>query len=104
MSDSPFDDDADGETTPDAEPQPQPAGSIASRLFDGNARGPSVGELQADYDLGREVAVPLRGVMRIADGDGVPPIAEIILGVVLLMLSRQAGGDADQADLPDIEL
>jgi len=34
----------------------------------------------------------------------VPPIAEIILGVILLMLSRQAGGDSDQADLPDIEL
>jgi hypothetical protein len=101
MSDSPFDDDADGEPTPDGEPQPQPAGSIAGRLFDGNA---SVGELQADYDLNREIAVPLRGVMRIADGDGVPPIAEIILGVILLMLSRQAGGDADQADLPDIEL
>jgi len=104
MSDSPFADDADAEPTADAEPQPQPAGSIAGRLFDGNARGPAVGELQSDYNLNREIAVPLRGVMRIADGDGVPPIAEIILGVVLLMLSRQAGGDTDQADLPDIDL
>jgi hypothetical protein len=42
--------------------------------------------------------------MRIADGDGVPPIAEIVLGVVLLMLARQSGTEPDDADLPDIEL
>jgi len=104
MSDSPFSDDAEPAGDPDAEPQPQPAGSIAGRLFDGNARGPAVGELQSDYNLNRELAVPLRGVMRIADGDGVPPIAEIVLGVVLLLLSRQAGTDADETDLPDIDL
>jgi hypothetical protein len=102
MSDSPFDD--DDEPADAHNPEPEPAGSVAGRLFDGNARGPSVGELQSDYNLNRELAVPLRGVMRIADGDGVPPIAEIVLGVILLILARQSGTDADEPDLPDIDL
>jgi hypothetical protein len=59
------------------------AGSPLDRLFDGSAPGPQVGELKADYDMPQWLAVLSRGIMRVATGDGVPPIAEIVIGGVM---------------------
>lgn len=50
------------------------------RLFDGGIPGPSVSELQADYNLQWHWATCLRGCCRVATGSGVPPIFEIGLG------------------------
>lgn len=74
-------------------------GPIA-RLFDGSAPGPDVAELRADYDLPRPLAMIARGVLRVASGDGVPPIFDILMGVVLLFWQQQDDGtdDAPGAD------
>ncbi len=58
-------------------------GSPMDRLFDGNAPGPSVGELKADYEMPQWMAVLSRGIMRVATGSGVPPIAEIVIGSIM---------------------
>jgi len=103
MSDSPF----EGEASNPVEEHvagPSPGGNVLERLFDGSAQGPAVTQIESDYGLAREISISLRGIMRIADGDGVPPIAEILLGVVLYVLSQQSGGDAgdELAGLEDI--
>jgi len=64
------------------------------RLFDGNAQGPSVQEIEDDYGLGKAVSIALRGVLRTATGSGVPPVAEILVGGVLWVReSNQAASD-----------
>lgn len=85
--------------------------SPLDRLFDGNAPGPSVGELRADYSMPQWLAVMSRGIMRVATGDGVPPIAEIVIGGVMgamgrelpgLSLSRNDGDEStDSGSTPD---
>lgn len=50
------------------------------RLFDGNAAGPSVQELQGDYNLPWHWATALRGTCRTMTGSGVPPAFEILIG------------------------
>ena len=103
MSDSPFDDEVSNAVEGHVPPA-NPGGSIMQRLFDGSAPGPSVTEIESDYGLAREISISLRGIMRIADGDGVPPIAEILMGVVLYVLSQQSEGDAgdELAGLEDL--
>jgi hypothetical protein len=85
--------------------------SPLDRLFDGSAPGPSVGELRADYSMPQWLAVMSRGIMRVATGDGVPPIAEIIIGGVMgamgrdfpgLSLSRDDGESTDSGSTPDV--
>jgi len=69
-------------------------GDVMSRLFDGAAPGPGVQELQADYGLGREWSIALRGLVRSATGDGIPPVAEILMGSVLGVFKLQRGSNA----------
>jgi len=94
MSDSPFADVEDGSI----DEEPEPVGgtsvddSIPGRLFDGNAVGPSVEELQTDYSLPWHWATALRGCCRVMTGDGVPPVFEIGLGGAL-GAADQLGGD-----------
>jgi len=92
------------------------SGDVASRLFDGSAHGPSVQELEGDYGLGREWSIALRGLVRAATGDGIPPVAEILMGSVLGAIKLQRGGTgggngeedqigpADAAHMDDTEL
>jgi len=65
-----------------------------ARLFDGRASGPSVGRMEADYGLDKPQATVARGLTRVGSGDGVPPIAEIVLGSILWVLSRRADAGA----------
>lgn len=54
--------------------------SPLDRLFDGNAEGPSVQELQNDYNADWHWATALRGLCRAGTGSGIPPIVEIAIG------------------------
>lgn len=70
-----------------------------SRLFDGSAPGPSVEELRMDYELPRPLAMIARGILRVASGDGVPPIFDIVMGSVLFIMQQQEGeGDSNGRD------
>jgi hypothetical protein len=53
-----------------------------------------VGQLQTDYGLGHEWAVAMRGIVRVATGSGIPPIAEILMGSIMAMLKAQKSGDS----------
>jgi len=68
------------------------ADSPLSRLFDGNADGPTTGELQTEYSLDRAEAVTGRGILRVATGSGVPPVAEILLGFLLMFKGSGSAG------------
>lgn len=100
MADSPF----EPTDAPDDDPTMQPGGGSGgplSRLFDGNAPGPSVQELQADYGLPRSWSIALRGCVRVATGSGIPPAFEIGLGSALGLRSMQTsdgGGLLDRDD------
>lgn len=67
-----------------------------ARLWDGSADGPTVRELREDYDLPRWGLLGLRGILRVATGDGVPPIAEILLAGVLFVLEGNRESSADE--------
>ena len=101
MSDSPFTDDSEpaglSEELGFDEPAgpPDRGGSWFQKLFDGDALGPSVQELEADYDLPKEISVILRGVLRVSTGSGVPPIAEIALGAFMWVTKQQSSADDD---------
>jgi hypothetical protein len=64
------------------------------RLFDGDADGPSTGELEAEYGLERWQSVFGRGILRTATGTGVPPVAEILLGGIMGVAKNRGGADA----------
>ena len=83
LPDSPFEPVDSGEEMGGEEDLTGSAGSPIDRLFDGDAPGPQVGELKADYEMPQWMAVLSRGVMRVATGSGVPPIAEILIGTVM---------------------
>lgn len=73
-----------------------------SRLLDGNADGPQVPELMQQYGIdSRPIAIACRGCVRVGTGSGIPPLAEILIGGVLLFLSQQS--DSDEPDAPDME-
>jgi len=103
MSDSPFTDEpADAAGLSEQLGFDEPAGGPVDRggswfekLFDGDAVGPTVQELEADYDLPKEISVILRGVLRVSTGSGVPPIAEIALGAFMWVTKQQSSGDDD---------
>lgn len=81
-------------TDPDMAPADDPGGGttdIFSRLFDGSIPGPPVEQLQADYGLGKPESIGLRGCMRVAGGDGVPPIFEMVFGGALFVLQQRDG-------------
>jgi len=60
---------------------PEPASdSPFDRLFDGNAEGPRVQELQNNYNADWHWATALRGLCRVGTGSGIPPIVEIAIG------------------------
>lgn len=70
-----------------------------SRLLDGNADGPQVPELMQQYGIAsRPVAIACRGCVRVGTGSGIPPLAEIVIGGVLLFLSMQNGDSNDSPD------
>jgi len=101
MSDSPFHNDEPaglseelGFDEPAGPPQDR-GGSWFQKLFDGDAVGPSVDELEADYGLPKEISVILRGVLRVSTGSGVPPVAEIALGAFMWVTKQQKGADDD---------
>jgi len=74
-----------------------------SRLLDGNADGPQVPELMQQYGISsRPIAIACRGCVRVGTGSGIPPLAEIAIGGVLLFLSQQSG-DNDEPDAADME-
>jgi len=101
MSDSPFHDDEPAGLSEELgfdEPAGSPAdrgGSWFQKLFDGDAVGPTVAELEADYDLPKEISVILRGVLRVSTGSGVPPVAEIALGAFMWVTKHKGSGDDD---------
>lgn len=76
--------------------------SPLARLLDGSATGPSMGELKRDYELARSESLILRGVLRWAGADGMPPIGEISLGGILkareIGVSNDAGNDGESDD------
>lgn len=73
---------------------------LFDRLFDGSASGPAVPQVESDYGLSKHWAIFVRGCTRVATGDGVPPVAEMIMGAVLgtLAYSRnQSNSTSDDA-------
>lgn len=97
------DDLADGEGTADATADPTggPAKGPLARLFDGDADGPPVGQMERDYGLPKPLAVAGRGAVRVGTGSGVPPFAEIMLGGLLFALAQQQGGDGGEESADD---
>lgn len=80
--------------------------SIMSRLFDGEAEGPSTGELKREYELPQWLALCLRGILRAAPGQGLPPVGDIALGGGLglrKMQSAQSGGESRETDSDSVE-
>jgi len=67
-------------------------GGVVSRLFDGDAVGPQVPELQGDYGFSRPWAMVCRGTLRVATGSGVPPVFEIVAGAGMAAMSAQEDG------------
>jgi hypothetical protein len=94
----------DTSADPDAGPIPEPSGGPIDRLFDADAPGPSVDELRGEYQMPRWAAIVSRGVMRVATGSGVPPVAEIIIGAVMGLMGSDMplsiDSDADTNDEP----
>lgn len=82
-------------------------GTIIDRLFDGSAPGPAVPQLMQQLGLERPHAMIARGVMRVSTGDGVPPIAEILIGMVLTVMNAQqedgVAGEPAERDTQDSE-
>lgn len=103
MSDSPFSDADEVGPADNADPGGQGPGSWVGRLFDGDAPGPALQELEADYDLPREICIALRGVLRVANGSGVPPIAEIMLGIVIYVMTGETGEGAADGETVNID-
>jgi len=103
LPDSPFEpiNDTGDETIGGEESLSDPSAGPVDRLFDGDAPGPEVNELKADYDMPQWLAVLSRGIMRVATGGGVPPIAEIIIGSVMGILGSDldigSSGDPDRS-------
>lgn len=108
-ADTPFDDEPGAGEVEDAtddgpDPSAAPTGGSASpiaRLFDGSADGPAVDDVQRDYGIPREIAVIVRGTVRAATGDGIPPIAEIAIGGGLFAIKRSdvsTGAGEETAD------
>ena len=101
--DSPFEP-VEGETAEDPAADtgsPSRFGGPVDRLFDGSVGGPSVNELNGEYGIGREWSIALRGIIRVATGDGIPPAAEILLGSVMGFYSMQ--GDGVGSDSGEVE-
>jgi hypothetical protein len=101
MSDNPFEA-VDGDSVDGGNDPVQSATSWAGKLFDGDADGPPVAELEADYDLPREVCIVLRGILRTAQGGGVPPIAEIVLGIVIYVISGQQNDAGESVSIDQL--
>lgn len=101
LPDSPFERiDDDGASSEETTAAPT-GGTPMDRLFDGSAPGPAVGELKADYEMPQWLAVTSRGIMRVATGDGVPPIAEIVIGGAMGAMSSDmefTTGDDESAE------
>lgn len=76
-----------------------PGGDIATRFFDSGREGPAPADLQNQYGIeSRGIAVMMRGLMRIAVGDGTPPIVDMTVGAVM-WYSEQA----DTQESTDVE-
>jgi len=80
--------------------------SPVDRLFSGDVEGPSVQEVQTDYGLDWHWSTAIRGCCRVGTGAGVPPIAEILLGLVAGVYQLQddelpSGPDQDSKDESD---
>lgn len=123
LPDSPFEpinDAGDTDETTDGingeESLSEPADGPIDRLFDGDAPGPQVRELRDQYDMPQWAAIISRGIMRVATGSGVPPIAEILIGTVMGFLGSdmdltgssddqdQNAGDTSNGAPPGVEL
>ena len=104
LPDSPFGEPAGAEgAQPDAQAVEPTAGPM-DRLFDGSAPGPSVGELEGDYGLGKPWSIFGRGCVRVATGDGIPPIVEIVIGAALgtrKLMDESADDGIDQPGFAD---
>lgn len=104
MRDDPFSDAG----TQDGADREQHTGSNTTtswfgKLFDGDADGPPLAELERDYDLPREICIVLRGVLRTASGSGVPPVAEILLGIIIYVVSSNELAQDDNAESVNID-
>jgi hypothetical protein len=71
--------------------------SLLKRLFDGSLPGPQVGQLEADYEMDKWLALVSRGALRVGpgDGSGVPPIVEIIGGAALGARKMDTGDESE---------
>jgi len=104
LPEDPFESDIDDdEQTTDSARSDSPA----DRLFDGNAEGPDVPELQSDYGLSRPWAIFCRGTLRAATGTGAPPIFEIVTGPAMGLMRIKGddvsilGGGSDSEETND---
>jgi hypothetical protein len=75
--------------------------SAFSRLLDGNITGPTVDTLKSQYSIAYHWALALRGVIRAATGEGVPPLWEITVGS-LMGVASLARGEEDLGDMGDM--
>jgi hypothetical protein len=75
--------------------------NILARLFDGEAEGPSTGELKREYELPQWLALCLRGILRAAPGRGLPPIGDIALGGGLGLRKMQSAQSASEGENRD---
>ena len=99
-------DESTGEETTNPEPHTATNASPVNRLFSGEATGPTVQEVQTDYGLDWHWSTAIRGCCRVGTGSGVPPIAEILLGLVAGIYQLQddelpSGPSQDSVDEAD---
>lgn len=96
-------DEFDGSTAEEGPSMPPESGgsggeSIIDRLFDGNLSGPPLAEFKHDYGFTTPRALMLRGVARVAPGDGVPPIGEMLIGGFLEARQRATSAASEDND------
>jgi len=95
VPDSPFEETSNEE---ESEPSPEPSADPSTsqgpiqRLFDGNADGPPTTQIESDYGVDSPWSLCIRGLVRTATGDGVPPVVEIVLGAGMGLIARQQSG------------
>lgn len=108
--DSPFEP-TDAPTGPEGpETSVEASGGPLDRLFDGDAHGPPVQEIESNYGIEGPWAIFLRGAVRTATGSGIPPIFELALGGGLGFVQLQRGdspelASADESgsqEMPDV--
>jgi hypothetical protein len=68
------------------------AADVAGRFVKERGSGMPVGDIAEEYGIPEGPAYVIRGVMRMTGADGVPPIADVAVGLLKTIRSKRSGG------------